>query len=180
MSRVKYAMNPTFIESWAPRVGKLILNFSCLEFESYLWLVQMSEQPERIQEFTTKRFKSRGDAIIQFVEVRAFSDQWKIDAHTAWCAAIELAKLRNQIAHNPLVFGWADEAEEGEPDFIGVADRQAPKQPAKAKGPFMSKADIDLALNRIAELVQQLASLRLEWCKLRDERDENVDGEKRL
>ena len=169
MSRVRYAIDSPFSESWATRIGKLILNFASLELESYLWLVQMSEQPELIPKFIKQRFKPRANKIVKYAGDRSFSDQWKVDALRGWRDAIELAELRNRIAHNPLVFAWADDVKKGEPDFIGAPDMHARDRQGEVKDPLMSKADIDAAMNRIADLVSHLASLRSEWCALRDE-----------
>ncbi len=174
MGRINYKLDAAFTESWAPRIGKLILNFGGLEFESYSWLVQLSEQPERIPEFAKQKFKQRVKAIMEYVESRAFSEEWKTDARTKWGDALELAKLRNRIAHNPLTFAWADECEEGEPDFIGVPDMQAWGQLPTVKGPFLSKADIDAAINQVTALVPQLESLRKDWCAIRDEKSASV------
>lgn len=168
MSRIKYATDSTFAASWAPRIGKLILNFACLELESHLWLVQLSERVERIPEFGRKRFRSRVDDIKEFVGQRAFSDDWKDRALEQWEISLELGKLRNRIAHNPLVFAWTDDAEQTEPDLIGIADMRAREPHGETQGPLMSREDVDAAINRIAGSVQNLAALRKEWCTIRD------------
>lgn len=168
MSRVKYAIEPPFIKPWATRIGKLIINFADLEFESYLWLIQMSEKPERIQEFTKLKYASRVKKITKFAEDLAFSEQWRVAALAGWSDSLELAKLRNRIAHNPLLFTWTNEDEKGEPDFIGVVDIKSGKQPRGTEGPLLSKADIAKAINQIGSLVSHLASLRKDWCTLRD------------
>ncbi|MHC4191310.1 MAG: hypothetical protein ACYSUB_16790 [Planctomycetota bacterium] len=168
MSRVKYAIEPSFIQPWATRIGKLIINFADLEFESYLWLIQMSGQPERIQEFTKLNFASRVKKITEFAEALAFSERWRVDALAGWNDSLELANLRNRIAHNPLLFAWTNEAEKGEPDLIGVVDMKSGIQPKGTEGPLLSKADIAEAINQIGSLVSHLASLRKDWCTLRD------------
>lgn len=170
MSRIKYATDSTHAGSWAPRIGKLILNFASLEFESYLWLVQLSERHEAIPEFAGKRFRSRVGDIKKFVDQRAFSDDWKNRALEQWEISLELGKLRNRIAHNPLVFAWSDDAEQEEPDLIGIADMRAREPHGETEGPLMSRENVDATINRIAGLVQRLAALRNEWCNIRDAR----------
>lgn len=166
MSRIKYAVDSSFTLPWAGRIGKLIINFSGLEFETYLWLVQMSEQPDRIPEFAKQKFSRRVALINPYIEDRGFTPKWKADSLSAWGDALALAKLRNRIAHNPLTFAWANEAERGEPDYIGVAEMQG--FDPKKDGPFLSKDSIELSINKIVALIKHLESLRQEWCDRRD------------
>jgi len=167
MGRIKYATDPPFIKPWATRIGRLIVNFSGLEFESYFWLVQMSEQPEKIPEFTKQTYTSRVKMIIRFIKNLAFSEEWGDDALAGWNESLELAKLRNRVAHNPLLFAWADENKTGEPDFIGVADMKG--RPLEGtEGPLLAKSAITAAINQINNLVSHLALLRKDWCASRD------------
>jgi hypothetical protein len=163
MSQIKYAIDATFTRAWAERVGKIILNFSVIEFETYFWLVQMSEQPERIPQFNNQRFSQRVIKINQYIEERGFEQQWKVEAHAVWEDALKLAKFRNRIAHNPLMFWWENETEQGEPDSIGVIDMKG-----DIDGPLLSKASIEDSINQIVALVKPLKSLLEKWCSIRD------------
>lgn len=168
MTRIKYSVNEQFIKPWATRIGKFILNFAGLEFESNLWLIQMSEQPEKIPEFTKLEFAKRVKIIIKYIKSLGFSERWKLESLTKWQNALELAILRNRIAHNPLLFFWNNEIEEGEPDCIGIADMKSGKRARNADGPLLSKADIDNAINQVKGLVVNLEYLRVNWCSIRD------------
>jgi len=168
MSRIKYAADPSFTKPWATKIGQLILNFSGLEFESYLWLVQMSEQPEQIPEFTKLTYASRVKKIKSFIKSSAFSDDWGKVATARWNESLELAKLRNRVGHNPLLFAWVEADETGEPDYIGVADMKAKKPLEDTEGPLLSKSAITDAVNQANKLVSNLASLRKKWCDIRD------------
>ncbi len=170
MSKIKYATNSKFTTPWAQRVGKLILNFAGLEFESYNWFIQLTEKPELIPKFTLKTFKNRADKIIELANERAFNRQWRYDVAEGWTDAIELAKLRNRLAHNPLVFGWIDKTEKGEPDFIGFPDMRSRTPKSVGEPHFISKMDIDGAINQIAKIVPHLNSLLHQWCELRDDK----------
>ena len=167
---IVYAKDLPFFRPWATRIGELILDFAALEFESCLWLTQMSGNPEQIQRFTKLRYASRVKEITEFAKTLAFSEQWKVAALSRWNNSLELATLRNRIAHNPLSFERANGAEEGEPYFIeiGIPDKRSGKQPRRTEGRLLSKADIEEAVNRIASLVAHLESLRKDWCTLRD------------
>lgn len=167
MSQIKYAVDTAFARLWAERVGKIILNFSCLEFETYHWLLQMSEQPDRIPEFAAQRFGKRVTKINEYINARGFTQPWKTDALAAWSEAVELARLRNRLAHNPIVFAWADEVGKGEPDFIGVTEMQSLDL---GKGePLLSKIAIEAAIDRVVVLAKRIELLREEWCGLRDQ-----------
>lgn len=166
-SRIKHAIDASFSTAWIERVGKLILNFSVLEVETYLWLVQMSEEPDRIAEFTKKKFSARVEKIKIFVHKRAYTDDWKSDSLEGWGQAVGHAEIRNRIAHNPLTFGWTKGVEVGEPDFIGLVDLQ--RRDAK-QGALVTKREMDQVINAIVSLASRLASLREEWCTTRDEK----------
>jgi hypothetical protein len=45
MGRISYRTDAAFTQAWVTRIGRLILNFAGLEFESYMWLLHLSEQP---------------------------------------------------------------------------------------------------------------------------------------
>jgi hypothetical protein len=77
-----------------------------------------------------------------------------------------LARLRNRIAHNPIAFAWASEAEEGEPDYLGITEMKATR--ADDDGGLLSKAALEGAVNQIVALVTRMEALRKEWCDLRD------------
>ena len=168
MSSIRYAIDSPFTSHWAERIGQLIINFSGLEFETYLWLVQISEQPERIQEFAKKRFAPRVTLIKSQIEKYGYNTKWKADTLAAWAEAIELSKLRNRIAHNPIMFAWANKAERGEPDYIGVTEVQGVETPKD--GVLLSKASIEGSINQIVSLIKRLEPLRKEWCGCRDTR----------
>jgi hypothetical protein len=164
MSKLRYSINQPFSNWWATRIGQVVLNFSAVELETYRWLVQLSENPERIPEWSNKPFKVRVQDIISYMDNRSYTPEWKSKSTAAWHEAECLARKRNRIAHNPLLFGWVDGKEDGEPDFIGVVDI---RYPDKAE-PFLKKDEISAIVNRIAELAPMLGSLREEWCAVRD------------
>ncbi len=79
-----------------------------------------------------------------------------------------LANTRNQLAHNPLIFGWTDPAEEGTPGLIGILDARSLGDGDGAWESTIQFADIAEKTNEVAALVEKLASLRDTWCSLRD------------
>jgi len=170
MGLFKHKINPPFSITWAERVGKLILNFGGLELETLLWLVQFSEAPDRVSEYSKMRFALRVKAIMNFAEARAYSDDWRVRSLEFWHEALAQAKIRNRIAHSPLTFWWDKEVEDGEPDFIGVIDLQGGKP---SENPLISKSELDQAINSIVSLQSRLETLRTEWCSIRDSKLES-------
>jgi len=83
-----------------------------------------------------------------------------------WGDALNLAKVRNRVAHNPIVFAWNSPAEAGEPDFIGIPSLR--NSGAASRDSLLSKAAADKATNQMAALAQSLRDLRLEWSSARD------------
>ncbi len=167
MSRIKHAIDVPFSAAWIARVGKLILNFGVLELETNLWLVQLSEAPEKLPEFSKLPFAQRVEKIMEFVESRAYSENWKAAAQKCWKETLDQATFRNRIAHSPLTFGWNKKAEVGEPDFIGIFDLQ---QRDSSQNALASKAEMDGVINFIVSLATRLANLRTDWCSIRDAR----------
>ena len=168
MGLIKHAIDAPFSSAWVTRVGKLILNFGVLELETHLWLVQLSEAPEKIPQFTKLWFSDRVRLIQEFAEKRAYSDDWKSKSLELWNEALNHAKFRNHIAHSPLAFGWNGESEKGEPDFIGVVNLQ---RRDATQNPLASKDEMDGAINAVVSLATRLAALRSEWCSVRDAKD---------
>jgi len=167
VTNLKYVRNSAFTEPWARAIGKFILNFGLLEFESHMWLLQMSDDP---QLFPDKWFTQRVTRISELVDQRAFDEAWKASATRSWEKAAKLAKTRNQLAHNPLLFGWTDPAEEGTPDLIGILNARSLGDGNSTKKSWIPLADIAEKTNEVATLVEELASLRDAWCTLRDDR----------
>lgn len=102
---------------------------------------------------------------MEFVECRGYSDNWKAEALKCWNESLDHAKFRNRIAHNPLMFGWNKEVEEGEPDFIGIINLQ---RRDSSQEPLASKSEMDGVINSIVSLATRFANLRTEWCSIRD------------
>jgi hypothetical protein len=165
MSRIKYAVDSPHVRPWLERIGKIILNFSSLEFESVSWLGNLAELDD-LQPAFKMPFASRVQEIMQQIEARPCSKRWRRDALRAWNEALHLARVRNQIAHNPVVFAWRTRLEVGEPDFIGIpATRTKGKS---SKHGLLSRAKADQTINEATALVGRLEKLRKEWSELRD------------
>ena len=167
MSKILFDINSPFVSPWIDRIGKVILNFSAIEFESYLWLIQMTEQPELIPEFTEKlNLSNRIQKIIKLIKKKSYQKNWESDSIELWNEVSELSNLRNRVAHNPLMFYWKNEKGNREPDFIGIVNIK--KNKSTETEPLLSKEEMGNLINRIVAVYTKLNSLLEQWCEIRD------------
>lgn len=167
MTKLKYAVDSKYTNPWIERVGKLILNFSAIEMESIHWLVQLTEREFEISSLANAKFSSRTNQIMRLIEARKLDEKWRKQSLKRWNEALKLAQLRNQVAHNPLLFGWNHASEVGEPDILGMPNIGARKS-SKATW-LLSKDYADQSINSMVDIAQALAELRCQWCSERDQ-----------
>lgn len=166
MGRIKPAIDSPHLKGWATRIGQLVLNFSSLEFESIQWLVQLNDGEGDIQKWVQKPFAERIRGLLLTAAKRKLNDSWLEEANKSWGEALEIAKLRNRVAHNPLVFGWSDPDEKGPPDHIGIVGMRITNPDITEV--LLSTASIDASVNAIVALFRKLEPLRISWCENRD------------
>lgn len=167
MSRLKHSVDSPHTKPWIERIGKIVLNFSVLELESILWSVQLSEQEKNIKAFVETPFTPRVTRLMTYVEDRSINPRWRKASLRAWNDSLKLAMVRNHIAHNPIILGWRNPTETGEPDFVGIPNLRVPR--SAKKNWTLSKSEADKCTNDIVAVATRLAELRIEWCKIRDQ-----------
>lgn len=167
MSRFKHAINSPHTQPWIERVGKLIVNFSVIELESIHWFVQLAEREVEINSIVEIPFASRVTQVMRHVDQRQLSDKWRKRSLRSWNEALKLAHLRNQVAHNPIIFGWSHVPETGTPNILGIPNIRV-RRASNAKW-LLSTDHADKSINSMVEIAQTLAELRIEWCAARDE-----------
>ena len=162
MSRFKHSINPEHTQHWFERVGKIVLNFSAIEMESIFWFVHLSEREFEIKKIAESSFTSRVTQIINHVDERTIGVKWRKKSLRAWNEALKLAHLRNQVAHNPIIFGWSIASEVGVPNLLGIPNLKA--RNSKNAQWLLSTEKADKSINSMASIAQTLAELRIEWC----------------
>lgn len=167
MSRFKHAVNSPHTQQWIERVGKLILNFSAVELESILWFVHLSEREFEIKSIVEIPFASRVTQVMKHIDERKTNDRWRKQSLRLWNEALKLAHLRNQVAHNPVIFGWSHLPEAGEPNVLGIPNMRA-RHTSKAKW-LLSTDQADSSINSMVAITKKLSELRVEWCTARDQ-----------
>lgn len=167
MSRFKQSINSVHTKDWVERVGKIVLNFSVIEMESMFWVVHLCERELEIKQIADSPFSVRVKLIIDQVDERAIGVSWRKKSSRAWNEALKLAQLRNQVAHNPIIFGWSSEPHLGVPNILGIPNLKA--RSSKNAQWLLSKEEADKSINKMALIAQTLAELRIEWCTTRDQ-----------
>jgi len=167
MTRFKQSINSEHTKPWVERIGKIILNFSVVEMESILWLVQLSEREFEIKTIAEMPLASRITQIIRHIEERTIGVQWRKKSLRAWNEALKLAHLRNQVAHNPVIFGWSKVPEVGIPDILGIPNLRAAS--SKKAQWQLSTDNADKSIDEIVAIAQSLEKLRIDWCAARDQ-----------
>jgi hypothetical protein len=168
MPRFRLIVDAPLTTGWPENIGKLILNFSAVEFESVHWLVQLSMDVKSIPAFAQEKFTKRIKGLKSYIKHCAPDKAWADAALQVWTEAREIAKIRNRIAHNPLVFGWTKDPPMGEPDLIGLPDMSRPENPTGSADPLMSSDELLAAINKIPPLVRRMGDLRIQYCAHRD------------
>lgn len=167
MSRFKHAINSPHTQQWVERVGKLILNFSAIELESIHWFIQLAEREFEIKSIVEIPFAPRVTQVMRHVDERKTNDRWRKQSLRRWNEALKLAHLRNQVAHNPIIFGWSQVPEVGEPNVLGIPNVRA-RRASNAEW-LLSTEHADKSINFMVEIAKTLAELRIEWCAARDQ-----------
>jgi hypothetical protein len=98
MPQLKYAVDSPHLRGWAERIGRIIMNFSALEFESVHWLVVLTERHEDTSVFNAQTFNAKAKEIEQCIEARGTDKVWRKKALRCWNEARVLASIRNQVA----------------------------------------------------------------------------------
>jgi len=155
------------MKPWAEKIGNVILNFSAIELESIQWTLQMQDAVGSVKKIANIPFAKRVKTLMDHVQHRSAGVRWRKASLRAWNEALQLAKIRNQIGHNPLIFGWHDPSESGEPDSIGIPGIRGKK--TRSGEVLLSQQTVTNAINEMTAVALELEKLRREWCALRDQ-----------
>jgi hypothetical protein len=148
-----YGVDPKGTADWVLAIGKLILNFGAIESQTYLWLAQLHGQVPLPAGDVTMMFGRRVDRILELTAIESRASAHQAAVVPAWGRARALSQFRNQIAHDPLVFGWHGE-ETGPPDFLTIFDFQRGNQPS-ADDPSISLAQIHAKVDEVVAAAKE-------------------------
>lgn len=167
MTRIKQSIDSVHTKPWIERVGKIIINFSAIEMESIIWFVHLSERELEIKAIVDMPFASRITQLMRHIDDREIGVRWRKHSLRNWNETLKLAHLRNQVAHNPISFGWSNSLEVGAPNILGIPSLRA-RNSAKAQW-LLSVDKADESINEMVAIAKSLEVLRVEWCAKRDQ-----------
>ena len=156
---IKPAVNSPHTERWAAPLGKLVLNFAAIELHTYWWLAKLSGDRELAVKALNWPFKQRVDRIVELLKASVLDNGQKLTCSNLWSEALELAKIRNAIVHNPLVFGWPSGNESGSPEVIGIPDLAHLGPKPRISQPLASYAELNTRVDHAAAIARQLFDL---------------------
>lgn len=152
MSRFKHSINSEYTKPWIERAGEIVLNFSAIEVESIHWFVQLSEREFEIKTIVDSPFTSRVKQIMSRIDDRTIGAQWQKRSLRAWNEALKLAHLRNQVAHNSIIFDWSKVPEVGVPDILGIPNLRAR---SSANAQWLLSTDLSFHRARVKSCVRR-------------------------
>lgn len=117
---VGFDLNTQGTEPWAWAIGKMMISFGAVEALSYYWIDKFANDEILHEIALSMPFAKRVNVIKILIKREDFPEKVKKQAIIDWNRALKLAEFRNEIAHNPLVFGWHGPEEKRTPDFVGV------------------------------------------------------------
>lgn len=157
MKWMGYGKNPAGSNPLLVAIGKFIVNFGALEAATYFWLVQLQGSFPLQDGDVKARFLVRVNHITELAETKHVPRLEDIRAK--WATALELARFRNRLAHNPIMFGWSGVEQTGEPDSIRIIDFQTGLASGTAGDPSIALPQLNSLVNEVAELAESLQEL---------------------
>ena len=151
------------MQPWLAPLGKLVLNFSAIELQSYFWLGDLVPSDELVQKYVNARFKVRVDTILSLLPQQSMDEATKLDGVRLWGSTLELAKRRNSILHNPLIYGWSGTDESGPPDYMSIADISHLGAKIPSTPPTITIPGINDLVNETSAVAGALFELRSRW-----------------
>lgn len=136
-------------------IGKLIVNFGYIEYETYIWLACLKDGLASFE--NAGLFGTRAGRLL--TDLAQITHALRDQATDRWNKARDIAHFRNRIAHNPIMFGWSGADQIGAPDFLAVMDAKTGLS-AIGDDPRVTLQEIEDFVNQAAALGQELRDLR--------------------
>jgi len=152
---IEIALDHPETDKMTMAVGKLIVNFGYIEYETYLWLACLKESLDGLED--AGLFGARARCVL--TDLSLITHTLRDQAVNRWNKALDIAKFRNRIAHNAIMFGWSGSDQVGAPDFLAVMDIKTGLS-AKGNDPRVTLQEINDFVNQAAVLGQELRDLR--------------------
>jgi hypothetical protein len=112
-------LDSSHTEPWLVPLGKFILNFGAIELMSLVWTAELGRDDVLLDLANDMPLSKRLVLISTLVRRSSLAPTLEEEVLEKWNAVERLSKVRNALAHGPIMYGWHDEKEVGPPDYIG-------------------------------------------------------------
>jgi hypothetical protein len=154
-----FELTSKHIGRWVGAIGKFMINFGGIEWTSFVWMESLSRDDLLKEVAADMPLSKRIELIRKLLDQRALPKKLMNEAKSAWGTAEKLAKFRNDIAHNPIVFGWHGPEEARPPDFIGSLNFRKLKARKPQMTPLLEFTALTRAIDEAARVAQELHEL---------------------
>jgi hypothetical protein len=141
---------------WPETIGRFITNFGGIELMTYHYLNALEPTKNDFDKNLGNTLSRRITRVLELIEVSTtLSPENKTEMTFLWREVLNLAPLRNKIAHNPVLPHWepGSDSENAPPDSIGVPDMQEMKEGVIAYIPFEG---MERLVNDSCDIAQKL------------------------
>jgi hypothetical protein len=135
------------------------VNFGGIELHVDSWIHALATDSVAAEEIHRLSLSKKLHAIQRFIDAGRLPREFADEAREAWKDVGRLSEIRNQVAHNPVFFGWHGDERDDSADFAGVRDR---RKGVKREGPMrglIPLSEVQAAQNESAAIAQQLFTL---------------------
>jgi hypothetical protein len=101
-------------------------------------------------------FSKRVGLIHSLLERRKPPTKLLKESVAAWNTAEKISRLRNEIAHSPIVFGWHGPEEQRPPDFVGSLSVKKLNGKKQTKSPLVELHMLNQGIDDAAAIAQKL------------------------
>jgi hypothetical protein len=127
----------------AHAIGYFFVNFGVLETLADGWIFCALTDPLAAKEIAEQALNRKLHLIRTLLAAGRIPETFVDEAKQYWKRVEELSQLRNQLAHNPLFFGWKKgHPEVGAPAFYGYPGSPKERKDRLRRAPHSSTGDL--------------------------------------
>ena len=167
LKQMGVVLNAPYLGLWAEKIGCFILNFGGIELLSYQHLALLEETHEDFVRNLDRLLSKRIGRLLELVDASPrLTDDERANVRDLWEYAQEFAKVRNRIAHNPVLPTWkpGSNPDKDPPDLLGIPEFKQFKEGSESDSvpiELMNKM-IDESASLAQKLHESMARLRSE------------------
>ena len=154
-----YEKDPSHSSHLAHIIGGFLVNFSGLELAAEVWLRALTTDEVAALALKNLPLRQKIQVIYSLLDAERIPPPHCNEVKEIWQQVDKLREIRNQVAHNPVLFGWHGQERDAPPDFAGVLDHRKGSKANKPQPGLISSQDIASSQDQAANLAQKLYEL---------------------